>query len=223
MKKKEVKIEIVSDIVCPWCVIGYKNLKKAIPKLDKEMLITINWRPYELHPEIPKEGYDKNLYAAQKFGSSDRSLYFNEIKKLGDSLDFSFNFSKTKRIPNTFNAHRLIWLSEKDDRQCEMSEALFYAYFTEGRDVGCIETLSKIANKLGYDETYINKFLLSKEGGKEVAKLEMSAMQKSISAVPTYIINKKYLIHGGQEPETFISFLRRVQEKETIIDNAKNS
>ena len=120
-----LKIDIVSDIVCPWCVIGFRNLKKAMDELKFELDFEISWKPYELHPEIPEEGYDKKLYMKQKFGPSNRRSPYNEIIKIGESIDFAFNFSKTERIPNTFMAHRLLWKAEQYNLQTELSEALF--------------------------------------------------------------------------------------------------
>ena len=114
-----LKIEIVSDVVCPWCVIGYKNLQKAIKNLDNKMNFDISWRPYELHPEIPEDGYDKELYMKQKFGNSSRSSFASNMKELGEDLGFEFNFSKSKIIPNTFKAHRFIWSIKDQDLQTQ--------------------------------------------------------------------------------------------------------
>ena len=209
-----LKIDIVSDIVCPWCVIGFKNLKKAMEELKSELDFEISWKPYELHPEIPQEGYDKKLYMQQKFGSSGGKSRYEEITKIGKSLDFNFNFSKTERIPNTFMAHRLLWKSEEYSLQTELSEALFTAYFTDGLDVGSKEILAQISESVGMDKNEILNFLDSKEGGQETADLEINFIEKSIGAVPTYFINDKYIIQGGQEPETFISFLKKITQKE---------
>ena len=211
----KLKIDIVSDVVCPWCVIGFINLQKAIKELKDQIEFEINWKPYELHPEIPQNGYDKKLYLQQKFGDlSGRQSPYKQIEEIGDSLGFEFNFSKTERIPNTFNAHRLLWKAKKEGLQTELSEALFKAYFTDGRDVGSVEVLSDIANEIGMDKEKIKKFLISKEGGQETADEEMSFIEKSIGAVPTYFINNKYIIQGGQEPETFVSFLNKILMKE---------
>jgi len=209
-----LKIDIVSDIVCPWCVIGFRNLKKAMEELKSELDFEISWKPYELHPEIPQEGYDKKLYMQQKFGSSDSKSRYDEITKIGESIDFSFNFSKTERIPNTFMAHRLLWKSEEYNLQTELSEALFTAYFTDGLDIGSKEILAEISESLGMNKNEILNFLDSSEGGQETAGLEMNFIEKSIGAVPTYFINDKYIIQGGQEPETFVSFLRKIIQKE---------
>tara|TARA_Y100001970_G_scaffold115367_1_gene143794 strand:- start:39 stop:692 length:654 start_codon:yes stop_codon:yes gene_type:complete len=209
-----LKIDIVSDIVCPWCVIGFRNLKTAMKELQSELKFEIFWKPYELHPEIPQEGYDKKLYIQQKFGSSDARLAYEEITKVGESVGFEFNFSKTERIPNTFMAHRLLWKAEQYNLQTELSEALFKAYFTDGLDIGSKETLSEISHSVGINKEESITFLESKEGGQEIAGLEMNFIERSIGAVPTYFINDKYIIQGGQEPETFVSFLRKIIQKE---------
>ena len=211
----KLKIDIVSDVVCPWCVIGFINLRKAIKELNDQIKFEISWKPYELHPEIPQNGYDKKLYLEQKFGDlSGRQSPYKQIEEIGNSLGFEFNFSKTERIPNTFNAHRLLWKSKHEGLQTELSEALFKAYFTDGRDVGSIEVLSDIAHEVGMKKEEIKNFLNSKEGGQETADEEMSFIEKSIGAVPTYFINNKYIIQGGQEPETFVSFLKKILIKE---------
>ncbi len=218
----KLKIDIVSDVVCPWCVIGFKNLQKAMAELQKEIEFEINWKPYELHPEIPENGYDKKLYMKQKFG--DRTGNFSpykQIEELGKGLGFEFNFSKSERIPNTFRAHRLLWKAREFDLQNELSEALFEAYFTEGKDIGSIDILSEIASNLGMSKEKTIKFLESKEGGKETADEEMNFIEKSIGAVPTYFINDKYIIQGGQEPSTFISFLNKILIKEKESETSK--
>ena len=215
-----LKIEIVSDVVCPWCVIGFENLKKAIKELEDELTFEISWKPYELHPEIPTNGYDKELYMQQKFGSNRGKGVYDEIIDIGKDLDFNFNFSKIERIPNTFLAHRLLWYAEQKNLQNELSENLFYAYFTEGKDIGSIEVLASIASELGLDKLKIISFLESETGSKEVEDQKLESIERSIGAVPTYIINDQYLIQGGQQPETFMAFLRKIQSKELEKQNA---
>ena len=218
----KLKIDIVSDVVCPWCVIGFKNLQTAIKQMSNEIDFEINWKPYELHPEIPKNGYDKKLYMQQKFGdASGRASPYNQIKEIGKSLGFEFNFSKTERIPNTFSAHRLLWKSKEYNLQTKLSEALFEAYFTDGKDIGSDEVLAGIAQEVGMDKLEVLKFLSSKEGGQETADEEMEFIEKSIGAVPTYFINEKYIIQGGQEPETFVSFLNKILSKEKQNANSR--
>ena len=215
-----LKIEIVSDVVCPWCVIGFRNLKKAIKELENELSFEISWKPYELHPEIPSNGYDKELYMEQKFGSGRGNRAYDEIVSIGKDLGFNFNFFKTKRIPNTFLAHRLLWYAKKMNLQNELSEALFYAYFTEGKDVGSVEILASVASEVGIDKSETITFLKSEKGSKEVENQEIDSIERSIGAVPTYIINDQYLIQGGQQPETFMAFLKKIQSKELEKENA---
>ncbi len=213
-----LKIDIVSDVVCPWCVIGFRNLNKAMQELQTELNFEISWKPYELHPEIPQEGYDKNLYMQQKFGSSISKSPYDEITKIGESVDFKFNFYKTERIPNTFLAHRLLWKAEYFNLQTELSEALFKAYFTDGLNIGSKEILAEISESVGMNKEEILHFLNSNEGGQETADLEMDFIEKSIGAVPTFFINEKYIIQGGQEPETFVSFLKKINHKENAAN-----
>ena len=211
----KLRIDIVSDVVCPWCVIGFINLRKAMTQLSPKVEFEINWKPYELHPEIPENGYDKKLYMQQRFGDlSGKASPYKQIEKIGKSLGFDFNFSKSERIPNTFNAHRLLWKARECGIQTELSEALFKCYFTEGKDIGSKEVLLEVATKVGMDLETMQLFLDSKEGGQETADEEMSFIEKSIGAVPTYFINEKYIIQGGQEPETFVSFLNKILIKE---------
>ena len=211
----KLRIDIVSDVVCPWCVIGFINLRKAMTQLSPKVEFEINWKPYELHPEIPENGYDKKLYMQQRFGDlSGKASPYKQIEKIGKSLGFDFNFSKSERIPNTFNAHRLLWKAREFGKQTELSEALFKCYFTEGKDIGSKEVLLEVATKVGMDLKTMQLFLDSKEGGQETADEEMSFIEKSIGAVPTYFINEKYIIQGGQEPETFVSFLNKILIKE---------
>lgn len=211
----KLRIDIVSDVVCPWCVIGFINLQKAMTQLSPKVEFEINWKPYELHPEIPENGYDKKLYMQQRFGNlTGKASPYKQIEKIGKSLGFDFNFSKSERIPNTFNAHRLLWKAREFGKQTELSEALFKCYFTEGKDIGSKEVLLEVATKVGMDSKMIQLFLDSKEGGQETAHEEMNFIEKSIGAVPTYFINEKYIIQGGQEPKTFVSFLNKILIKE---------
>ena len=212
---EKLRIDIVSDVVCPWCVIGFINLQKAMTQLSPKVEFEINWKPYELHPEIPENGYDKKLYMHQRFSDlSGKASPYKQIEKIGKSLGFDFNFSKSKRIPNTFNAHRLLWKAKEFGVQTELSDALFKCYFTEGKDIGSKEVLLEVATEVGMDSKMIQLFLDSKEGGQETADEEMNFIEKSIGAVPTYFINEKYIIQGGQEPETFVSFLNKILIKE---------
>ena len=213
MNRSQLKIDIVSDIVCPWCAIGFKKLSKAMEDLNEEILFEVNWKPYELHPEIPTEGFSKEEYYKIKFGNSigarDR---FNHITEEGKKAGLDFNFDKTKNLPNTFLAHRLLWFSRSKDMQDVIAEALFHAYFTEGRDIGSINELISISTESGLKKTEIEKFFKTDVGSDEILREELRAKEMNIFSVPTYIFNKKYLLVGGQEADTFMAYMKKVIE-----------
>ena len=219
-----LSIDIVSDIVCPWCAIGYKKLFEAMTQLDDEISFDVNWKPYELHPEIPKEGFDKKEYYKIKFGessgSSDRlDLITEEAKKVG----LEFNFKKSRNLPNTFLAHRLLWFCRSKNMQDVLAEALFYAYFTDGRNVGNKDELIEISSENGLNREEIKEFFQTNIGHEEVLREESRAREMNILSVPTYIFNKKDLLVGGQESDTFKAYITKVIEVESKNSKTLNA
>lgn len=215
MKINKLKIDIVSDVVCPWCVIGYKNLQKAQKTLKKTIKLDLYWKPFELHPEIPKEGVYREGYFKNKFNQLGNMRSTSEhISQLGNNLGFNFNFKKNEILPNTFLAHRLIWYAGQKKNQNEMSEKLFEAYFTYGENIGLKENLIRLSVSIGMNYREIKNFLDSNKGVEEVLYQENLIRERNIFGVPTYIINDKYLLQGGQEAETIVSFLQRIVEKD---------
>ena len=220
MNRSQLKIDIVSDVVCPWCAIGYKKLSEAMTQLDDQISFEVNWKPYELHPEIPKEGFDKKEYYKIKFGESSGSNdKFNFISEEGKKVGLDFNFKKSKNLPNTFLAHRLLWLCRSKDMQDVLAEALFHAYFTDGRDVGNTDELIEISTENGLNREEIKEFFQTNIGHEEVLREENRAREMNIFSVPTYIFNKKYLLVGGQESDTFKAYIKKVIEVE--LKNSK--
>ena len=216
MFTNKLKIDIVSDVVCPWCVIGYRKLCMAMNDLKEEVTFDINWKAYQLHPEIPKEGFDKEEYKKIKFGDSSASKgRFDFIAEEGKKVGIEFNFNKSQNLPNTFLAHRLLWFSKSKGIQDLMAEALFNAYFSDGRDVGSMNELISISIENGLNKEEIKDFLKSDIGAREVSREELRAREMNIFSVPTYIFNKKYFLVGGQEPDTFKAYIRKVIEVES--------
>ena len=216
MFTNKLKIDIVSDVVCPWCVIGYRKLCVAMNDLKDEVTFDIHWKAYQLHPEIPKEGFDKEEYKKIKFGDSSASKdRFNFIAEEGKKVGIEFNFNKSQNLPNTFLAHRLLWFSKSKGIQDLMAEALFNAYFSDGRDVGSMNELISISIESGLNKEEIKDFLKSDIGTREVSREELRAREMNIFSVPTYIFNKKYFLVGGQEPDTFKAYIRKVIEVES--------
>ena len=224
MNRSQLKIDIVSDVVCPWCAIGYKKLSEAMTQLDDEISFEVNWKPYQLHPEIPREGFDKKEYYKIKFGESlGSSDKFNFISEEGRKVGLEFNFKKSKNLPNTFLAHRLLWLCRSKDMQDDIAEALFYAYFTDGRDVGNEDELIEISSENGLNKQEIRDFFQSNIGHEEVLREENRAREMNIFSVPTYIFNKKYLLVGGQESDTFKAYIEKVIEVESKNSKTLNA
>ena len=218
MNRSQLKIDIVSDVVCPWCAIGYKKLSKAMEDLNEEILFEVNWKPYELHPEIPTEGFNKEEYYKIKFGNSNGSRdRFNHLTEEGKKAGLEFNFDKSKNLPNTFLAHRLLWFSRSKDMQDVIAEALFHAYFTEGRDIGSINELISISTENGLQKSEIKDFFKTDVGSDEILREELRAKEMKIFSVPTYIFNKKYLLVGGQEADTFKSYMKKVIEVDSKV------
>ena len=224
MNRSHLKIDIVSDVVCPWCAIGYKKLSEAMTQLDDEISFDVNWKPYQLHPEIPRGGFDKKEYYKIKFGeSSGASDKFNFISEEGKKVGLEFNFKKSKNLPNTFLAHRLLWLCRSKGKQDVIAEALFYAYFTDGRDVGNEDELIEISSENGLNKQEIRDFFQSNIGHEEVLREENRAREMNIFSVPTYIFNKKYLLVGGQEPDSFKAYINKVIEVESKNSKTLNA
>ena len=224
MNRSQLKIDIVSDVVCPWCAIGYKKLSEAMTQLDDEISFDVNWKPYELHPEIPKEGFDKKEYYKIKFGeSSESSNRFNFITEEAKKVGLEFNFKKSKNLPNTFLAHRLLWFCRSKNKQDVLAQALFHAYFSDGRDVGNKDELIEISSENGLNRKEIKEFFQTNIGHKEVLREENRAKEMNIFSVPTYIFNKKYLLVGGQEPDTFKAYINKVIEVESKNSKTLNA
>ena len=211
-----LSIDIVSDIVCPWCVIGYRKLCLTMQDLKEEVSFNIHWKAYQLHPEISKQGFGKEEYKKIKFGVPSISKgRVDLIVKEGKKVGIEFNFNKNQNLPNTFLAHRLLWFTRSKGTQDLMAEALFNAYFTEGRDVGSMDELISISIEKGLNKEEIKDFLKSDIGSREISREELRAREMNIFSVPTYIFNKKYFLVGGQEPDTFKSYIRKVIEIES--------
>src|SRR5258707_14945263 len=146
----KLAIDIVSDVICPWCFIGKRRFEKALRLRPPEVEIEVHWRPYELNPDMPAEGIDRKLYRTRKFGSWEHSQALDaQVAQAGAGDGIPFAFDRMERTPNTFDAHRLIWLAGKQGAQAAVVEALFRAYFLDARDIGDREVLAQVAGAAG--------------------------------------------------------------------------
>lgn len=209
-----LKIDFVSDVSCPWCVIGLRALEQALDRIG-DPATPIHFQPFELNPQMPAGGQDIAEHLAQKYGSTREQLLRNQeaIRARGAELGFTFDMGKRSRVYNTFDAHRLLHWAELEGRQRELKRALFAAYFTDGRDPSDHEVLADVAAQAGLDPQRAREILASGEYTNDVRERERFYTGHGIHAVPSVIINDQYLIQGGQPVEVFEQILRKVAEK----------
>lgn len=207
-----LKIDFVSDISCPWCIIGLSSLQRAIDSLGGEIKVDLRFQPFELNPSMPPEGQDLNEHLAEKYGLPPEQLERNReaIRARGEEVGFTFNMDKRSRIYNTFDAHRLLYWAGLEGKQQELERALFAAYFTEGENPGSHEVLLRVADKLDLDSERAQEILSTDAYAAEVRQQETYYQQLGIHSVPSIIINERHLIQGGQPSEVFEQALRQI-------------
>jgi predicted DsbA family dithiol-disulfide isomerase len=207
-----LKIDFVSDVSCPWCVIGLRSLEQALERIGDSTAANIHFQPFELNPQMPPEGQDIAEHLAQKYGSTREQLLRNQeaIRARGAELGFTFDMGKRSRVYNTFDAHRLLHWAELEGRQRELKRALFAAYFTDGRDPSDREVLIELATQAGLDPVRAREVLALDLYADEVRERERFYGERGIQAVPSVIVNDQYLIQGGQPVEVFERALRQI-------------
>ncbi|MDO9119366.1 MAG: DsbA family oxidoreductase [Nitrospira sp.] len=209
MTEKGLHIEVYSDVVCPWCYVGKRRLERALTEFGGAARIA--WRPFQLNPTMPKDGMDRTAYLEAKFGSLDSFRQLEEhVLAAGASERIAFAFEKIARAPNTFLAHRLIWLAEREGCQDAVVDSLFRGYFEEGAEIGSSATLIRLAERAGLSKEVAERVLQSEEGTAEVKAEEAAGHALGIRGVPYFFVNGTYAISGAQPVETFVSALKRV-------------
>ena len=205
----KLKIEIYSDLICPWCYIGKRRMETALRLLGASFSAEIIWRAFQLNPDMPSEGMDRKAYRTRKFGSWERSQAMDSnVASIGRSLGIEFHYDRVLMTPNTVAGHRLLWWAAQRKQQDHLAEALFHAYFTEGRDIGRNDVLAKVAAKVGLLEDEARAFLDGDEGKKEVALEERAGRTLGLDGVPFFIFNGTPVFSGARDPETFLEAFR---------------
>jgi len=210
-------IKIVSDVSCPWCVIGYRALQSAIDELGLQELVKISWKPFELNPNMPLEGQDRAEHIQQKYGLSAEQAKANRKNLIdrGRLEDYEFKFADDGRVYNTFNAHRLIHWAGEYGLQTELKLALFDLYFQEGGNPSNEEDLLKCVEQVGLSKDIARQILTSDNFAGEVIEQREQNHQNGISAVPAFIFNNNYLVSGGQPKESFIQVLNELEKEKS--------
>jgi predicted DsbA family dithiol-disulfide isomerase len=210
-----LKIDFVSDVSCPWCVIGLKALEQALDNLGEELEAEIHFQPFELNPQMPPEGQNLDEHLQQKYGATPEQFAPTRqaILDRGEELGFVFRFDRRDRIYNTFDAHRLLHWAEEAGRQLELKHALFRAYFTDGRNPGARDVLLAAVGDVGLDPVRAAAILDSDEYADAVRERESYYHSLGIHSVPAVIVEEKYLIQGGQPAAVFEQALREIASK----------
>ncbi|MBM7047768.1 MULTISPECIES: DsbA family oxidoreductase [Rhizobium] len=210
---ERITIDIVSDVVCPWCYLGKARLELAIAEVQDEVGVDLNWRPYRLNPDYPSEGVDQKKELAKKLGGEERVAQAHKmLSDLGREVGIKFDFDAIKIGPNTLDAHRLIhWAgTENRETQEKVVNALFKANFEEGRNVGDHAVLLEIAEKAGLDSSVIAA-LLASDADRDLIIGEIDAAQKiGVNGVPFFIFDQQYAVSGAQTPDVLVEALRDI-------------
>ena len=223
MSSKEIKIDIVSDIACPWCYIGKKNLEKALNATSNEFNFNVNFLPYQLNPEIPTKGENFEQYFTKKFGSIEYAeQIFDRVNVAGAKSNIKFNFNKIEVIPNSLKLHILIEKCKNEHFITELIDDLFNAYLVHPIDLTQDSNLVKIMEKYGWNEQQTQECLNNSSLQIVVQNKIKESQNLGISGVPFLIINNKYGISGAQSSETFIDAFRNISIKEQNESNSCN-
>jgi predicted DsbA family dithiol-disulfide isomerase len=208
----QLRIDFVSDISCPWCVIGLKSLEQALANIGDVADVDLHFHPFELNPQMAPEGEEIVEHLARKYGATEEqgAKTREMIRERGAELGFDFAMGKRSRIYNTFDAHRLLHWAELQGRQRELKMALFEAYFTKGENPGAHEVLTRVAAEIGLDATEAAEVLATGAYEEEVREQEAFFQRQGITGVPAIIINQRHLISGGQPPDVFEKALRQI-------------
>lgn len=207
-------VDVVSDVVCPWCYVGKRHLEAALAGLADLDEVVVRWHPFELNPDLPAAGVDRAAYLEQKFGGPARAAQvYERVREAGQAAGIAFDFASILRQPNTRDAHRLVaWAQAGGDAQ-DLVERLFRAYFEEGRFVGDRATLAAIAGEAGLDEKAARAWLDSGKGAAEIGHAEERARELGITGVPFFIFDGRVGLSGAHPPEAMREAIARARER----------
>jgi predicted DsbA family dithiol-disulfide isomerase len=207
-----LQLDVISDVVCPWCFIGKRNLDKALSQLT-DIRINLMWRPYQLDPKTPPEGYDRATQMKRKFGPDGAKQIYQNILAASEGTGINFAFDKITRTPNTLNAHRLIRWAASTGQQHVIAEALFVAYFEQGLDVGDTAVLLDIAEAHDMDTKLLADLLASDADIDTTRNDDAAARDLGIAGVPTFLAGGKFMLSGAQDPDYLLRFFSKAKSK----------
>lgn len=204
----KLSVDVISDVICPWCFIGKRRLEKAIAAHGG--LVKVRWLPFQLNPTMPKEGISRREYRTKKFGSWERSQELDaRVIAVGKDDGIQFAFDRIERTPNTLDTHRVIWLADKEGVQDAVVEALFRAYFIEGQDISNPQVLIDVAAGTGLDRQRAEAVRNGNEGMEAIQEAGAFSQRHRVDGVPFFIVNGEITLSGAQHPDTFLEAFRQ--------------
>lgn len=201
MTDNSVKLDILSDPICPWCYIGKTHLEQALAA-EPDHPFVIEWHPFQLNPDMPEGGMDRRAYLEGKFGGKDGAVRaYAPVVEHAQKAGLTINFDAMQRTPNTLDAHRLIHWAGIENRQNAAVDALFAAYFVQSRDIGDHDVLADIADGIGMDASVVRKLLASDADRDDIRARDTHSREMGVSSVPTFIVDGKHAVPGAQPPD----------------------
>lgn len=208
-----VRLDIISDPICPWCYVGKANLDKALTD-HPDHPFSIEWHPFQLNPDMPLEGMDRRAYLEGKFGGKEGAVKaYAPLVQAAEDAGITLNLEAIKTTPNTINAHRLIHWSGLEGRQPATVNALFNAYFVEGRDIGDNDVLADIADSVGMDAAVVRRLLDGDQDVSDIQERDKHSREMGVSGVPCFIVASQHAVPGAQPPETWAKVIREIKEQ----------
>lgn len=208
-----VKLDILSDPICPWCYIGKAHLDRALEAAGDHPFV-IEWHPFQLNPEMPAEGMDRRTYLETKFGGKEGAVQaYLPVQQHADKAGLKIDLEGIKRTPNTLDAHRVIHWAGLEGKQTPMVSALFRAYFVEGSDIGDRDILADLADSVGLDASVIHRLLDSDCDIQEIRDRDAAGREMGVTSVPTFIVGGKHAVPGAQPPELWAKVIAELQEQ----------
>lgn len=221
-EKSKIRIDVVSDVACPWCYIGKRRIEQAIENTQISDNVQIIYHPFQLDPSIPNEGVDFNTYAENRFGDGYLQK-FTQVENAGKSVGLDFEFEALPKAINTFHLHRFLTIAAMEGKQAELKELFLKAYFVDRIDLSKKEELINILSQIGWSEDKTSALLNSDEATDSVKEEMHYFRQHGVGGVPFYIFNKKYALSGAQPSEVFEQVFQQILQEEGITVQAESN
>ena len=212
-----IQIDVISDVVCPWCFIGKRCLEEALRRLGADVVVRVVWRPFQLNPWIPVEGMARAAYVERKFGGAAENVYAR-VARAGNEVSLAFAFDRIARQPNTLAAHSLIGLAGRENRQDAMVEALFRGYFLEGVDLTSLEVLMQLALRSGLAPDLAQRCLEDDRERAAVRQEEQAVRELGVEGVPLFVLNGRLAVSGAQPAEVLLRAIERAAHQTVPAD-----